>query len=73
LQDRVNQRRTGPLSEAELAAFTALPDALTSPEGPVLARPNLDADFYISVDAASTLGVGAVLWQFRDGKEVPIQ
>ena len=73
LQDRVNQRRTGPPSGEELAAFITLRDTLADPKGPVLGRPDFEDDFYISVDAASTVGVGAVLWQRRDGREVPIQ
>jgi hypothetical protein len=72
-QDRVNQRRTGPPGDAELASFTALRDTLADPKGPVLARPDFEADFYISIDAASTVGVGVVLWQLCDGKEVPLQ
>jgi hypothetical protein len=47
-QDRVHQRRTGLPTDVELAAFHALRDALFNPDGPVLARPDFDKDFYIS-------------------------
>jgi hypothetical protein len=47
--------------------------ALSDPDGPVLVRPDLNDDFYISVDAASTIGVGAAMWQHRDGRERPVQ
>lgn len=45
----------------ESNAFRTLHLILADPDGPVLVRPDFNEDFYISVDAASSIGVGAIL------------
>jgi len=51
------------------SAFQALKDKLSSP--PILAYPDFSEDFILDTDA-SNLGMGAVLSQMQDGKEVVI-
>ena len=46
------------------AAFSALRLLLSSPH--VLATPDPSLPFHVSADAASTVGIGAVLWQMSD-------
>ena len=51
-------------SPACAASFAALRLLLSSP--PVLALPNPSLPFHVTADAASSVGVGAVLWQYSD-------
>jgi transposase InsO family protein len=55
--------------EAEIAAFEKLRSCLISP--PILAYPDFSKEFQIYTDA-SNYGIGAVLSQIQDGKEVVI-
>ena len=55
---------TAEWSPSAAASFLALRHAMSSP--PVLAVPNPALAFHLSADAASSAGVGAVLWQYSD-------
>ena len=58
------------MSKEAISAFSTLKSALTMT--PILTSPNFAQPFILDVDASSE-GVGAVLSQIRDGKEVVIE